>query len=300
MTTPTIGFIGLGLMGSAMAERLQARGYPLIVTAHRKRTAVDAAVARGATEVKSPGELASASDVVMICVDTSTAVESVMTGTDGVIAALAPGKLVIDFGTSQPGSTRALAAAVAERGAMMLDAPLGRTPVQARDGKLNVMVGGEPAVFARARPILDDLGENVFHVGPIGAGHTLKLINNFYAQTIAMAMSEAFAMADLADLDRGKLYEVMAAGPLHSGMMDFIKAYAVDGDPSRLAFTVTNAAKDVGYYTAMADDLGVPTLMAPGTKQTLALAESSGHADKHVPQVIDFFTELFANRPPPQ
>ena len=294
MTKPTIGFIGLGLMGAAMVERLQAQGYALNVVAHRNRVPIEAAVGRGAVEVQTAGEVSAASDIVMLCVDTSAAVESVMLGPDGVIANLRPDTLVMDFGTSLPGSTRKLAVAVEEKGGAMLDAPLGRTPSHALKGQLNIMAAGDKAVFERARPVLDDLGENVFHVGPIGAGHTLKLINNFYAQTCACAMSEAFAIADLANLDRTTLYDVMSAGPLKSGMMDFIKAYAIDGDPTALAFSITNARKDLGYYSDMADDLGIPSLMSAGTKQTLGLAKADGRGDRMVPEIVDFFADLFS------
>ncbi len=154
------------------------------------------------------------------------------------------------------------------------------------------MGAGSKTDFDRIKPVLDDLGENVFHVGPLGAGHTLKLINNFYAMTTAMAMSEAFAMADLAGLDRTTLHQVMSAGPLKSGMMDFIKAYAVDDD-MQLAFTVANARKDVGYYAKMADDFGVPSQMSGAAKNTLGLAKAQGFGDKMVPEMVDWFAELF-------
>lgn len=293
MTKPAIGFIGLGLMGSAMVERLQSLGYPMTVLANRSRANVDAAVARGATEAASARELAEASDIVMLCVDTSASVEARMLGPDGVVAGIRPDGVVIDFGTSLAGSTKRLGAAVAEKGATMLDAPLGRTPAHALEGKLNVMGAGDKAVFDRVKPVFDDLGENVFHVGPLGAGHTLKLINNFFAMTTACAMSEAFAMADLADVPRESLYEVMAAGPLRSGMMDFIKANAIDGVPDKLAFSVANARKDIGYYIAMADELGAPSLISPGTKQALGIANAEGWGDKMVPQMVDFFASLF-------
>ena len=290
---PRIGFIGLGLMGSAMVERLQGLGYPLTVIAHRNRAPIEAALARGATEAKTYGALAAGSDIVMLCVDTSDAVEAAMFGPDGVIAAIPAGALVIDFGTSLPESTKRIGAALAEEGAAMLDAPLGRTPAHAREGKLNIMAAGAEADYGRAEPVLKDLGENVFHVGPLGAGHTLKLINNFFAMTTACAMSEAFAMADLAGLKRETLYEVMAAGPLRSGMMDFVKANAVDGKPDMLAFSIANGRKDVGYYTAMADALGAPSFIAPATKQQLAMAKASGWGQRMVPEMVDYLAALF-------
>ncbi len=293
---PAIGFIGLGLMGSAMVQRLQSLSYPMTVIAHRKREAIDAAVGRGAAEAKTPGELAQASDIVMLCVDTSASVEANMNGPDGIIENVRPGTLVIDFGTSLPQSTLQLEAALKEKGAGMMDAPLGRTPAHAIDGLLNIMSAGSEEDFARAKPVFDDLGENVFHVGAISAGHTLKLINNFFAMTTVCAMSEAFAMADLAGLKRETLYSVMASGPLHSGMMDFIKANAVDGIKDKLAFSITNGRKDVGYYSNMADDLGAPSFMSPGTKQAMSLARSAGWGDNLVAEMVDFMADTFAKK----
>ena len=295
-TKPKIGFVGLGLMGSAMAQRLQSLGYELTVIAHRNRKPIEDAVSRGATEASTPAELASNNEIVMLCVDTSAAVEAVMRGDDGVLAGLQPGTLVIDFGTSIPGSTRALGEECKARGASMMDAPLGRTPAQAVDGLLNIMSAGEKADFDRAKPVFDDLGENVFHVGPIGAGHTLKLINNFYAMTTACAMSEAFAMADLAGLKRETLYDVMSSGPLKSGMMDWIKANAVDKDPKALAFTIVNGLKDLGYYSSMADDFKVPSFIAPATKNALGIAKSTGWGDKMVPEMVDFIADVFSDK----
>jgi len=293
---PKIGFIGLGLMGSAMVQRLQNVGYELTVMAHRNRKPIEEAVARGAAEVANPAEVAKASDIVMLCVDTTVAVESVMGGDNGVLAGLKEGTLVIDFGTSIPGSTRLLYQECKDKGASMMDAPLGRTPAQAVDGLLNIMSAGDDADFERAKPVLNDLGENVFHVGPIGAGHTLKLINNFYAMTTACAMSEAFAMADLAGLKRATLYDVMSSGPLRSGMMDWIKANAVDKDPSALAFSINNGLKDLGYYASMADDFKVPSFVSPATKNALNLAKSTGWGDKLIPEMVDFMAGVFSEK----
>jgi 2-hydroxy-3-oxopropionate reductase len=293
MTKPRIGFVGLGLMGSAMVQRLLDLGYPVTVLGHSNRKGIEAATARGATEAASGKALAAASEVVMLCMGTSASVEARMRGAEGILAGAAPGTVVIDFGTSLPGSTRALGAEAEAKGVHYMDAPLGRTPSHGREGKLNVMAAGDQGIFAKMKPVLDDLCENVFHVGPLGAGHTLKLINNFFAMTTAMAMSEAFAMADLAGLPREKLYQVMAAGPLRSGMMDFIKAQAVDGE-IQLAFSLANAGKDVGYYAKMAEELDVPSLMSPGTRQMLALAKARGWGDRMVPEAVGFFEELFA------
>ena len=110
--------------------------------------------------------------------------------------------------------------------------------------------------------------------------------------TTAAAMSEAFAMADAAGIERKKLYDVMSAGPLHSGMMDFVKAYAVDGDPNQLAFTLVNAKKDVGYYSAMAEQAGLPSIMSQSVRMALTLAVAGGYGDRHVPEILEFFQQL--------
>lgn len=293
MSKPKIGFIGLGLMGSSMVQRLLDCGYEVTALANRNRTGIDAALARGAAEASSGKAVAEASDIVMLCMGTSDHVESRMRGPDGVIAGLASGKTVIDFGTSLPGSTRALGEEVAAKGAVMLDAPLGRTPSHGRQGQLNIMASGDKAAYDGVLPVLKDLGENIFHLGPLGSGHTIKLINNFYAMSSVNALSEAFAICDVAGVPRQSLYDVLAAGPNHSGMMDFIKAYAIDGDPMKLAFTARNALKDVSYYDQMASDFGKSSIMAKGAKSALARAVEDGHGDDLVPQMVDSYSRWF-------
>lgn len=293
MSKPSIGFIGLGLMGGAMVSRLLEKGYPLIVLGNRDRTYLDPAVARGATEANNAHDLAQKSDIVMLCMGTSEQVEARMRGTDGAIAGLRRDTIVIDFGTSLPSSTRALAEEVSAAGGHYLDAPLGRTPSHALKGQLNIMTAGDKSAFERARPVLKDLGENVFHLGTVGSGHTIKLINNFFGMTVANAMAEAFAMADVAGVDRQQLYDVMAAGPLHSGMMDFVKAYGVDNDPNQLAFAIKNAAKDIGYYARMADDAGVDSIMSKCPLAALNDARDNGQADDMVSQMVDYYVKRF-------
>ena len=293
MSKPTIGFIGLGLMGGAMVGRLQDQGYDLVVIANRTRTYVDRAVERGATEVTTAKAVAEASDIVMLCMDTSANVEARMRGDAGVMAGLKPGAIVIDFGTSLPGSTKALGAEVAVAGGTLLDCPIGRTPMHAKDGLLNLMGSGDKAAFDQVKPVLDDLGENVFHLGPLGTGHTIKLINNFYAQACANAMAESYAIADVMGVDRQGLYDVMSAGPLKSGMMDFVTAYALEGDDQKLAFSIKNAAKDVGYYAQMCDDAGVQSMMSGSTLDSLRASIDAGRGEEMVPLQVDFFADRF-------
>ena len=200
---------------------------------------------------------------------------------------------MIDFSTSLPNSSRALAAEVAQAGGQFLDAPLGRTPAHALDGLLNIMASGDKAAFDAVEPVLKDQGENVFYLGAVGSGHMIKLINNFFGMTVANAMAEAFAMADVAGVDGAQLYDVMSAGPLYSGMMGFVKAYGVDNDPSQLAFAIKNAAKDVGYYARMAEDAGVDSIMSKGPLAALSDARDHGQADDMVSQMVDYYVQRF-------
>ena len=292
MTKLSIGFIGIGLMGSAMCNRLLDQGYELTLLANRSRERVDPLISRGGKEAKTARQVAENSDIVMLCVDTSASVESRMYGEDGVIAGLRDGAIAIDFGTSLPGSTQTIGKAVAAAGCAYLDAPLGRTPAHALDGLLNIMCSGDEAAYAKVEPVLKDLGENVFHLGALGTGHCIKLINNFVAQTTANAMAEAYIIADKAGVDRDKVYNVMKEGPIHSGILEFIKAYAIDGNADMMAFSIRNARKDVGYYAAMAKNLGVESMMVKCAGQALEMSIESGRGDEYVPKQVDFFDEL--------
>lgn len=295
MSKSSIGFIGLGLMGSAMCQRLLDLSYPLTIVANRSRGNVEKAVERGAVEVATAREVAERSDIVMLCMDTSASVESRMFGDDGVIAGLKPRAVTVDFGTSLPNSTRTIGEAVSAKDAAYLDAPLGRTPAHASDGALNIMCSGDKAAYDRIEPVLNDLGENVFHLGALGSGHTVKLINNFFAMTTANAMAEAFAMADQMGVEREQLYAVMSAGPLHSGMMDFVKAYAIDGKPDDLAFAVRNARKDVGYYAQMASDANVESIMSRSVRELLAAATDDGFGDRMIPEMVDYLSKIYSD-----
>ena len=290
MTKPVIGFIGLGLMGSNMVENLQNKGFEPIVMDLNKE-AVAAVVARGATEAASAKELAAASDIVMLCLTTSKVVEMLVYAEDGILAGIKEGAVLIDFGTSIPASTRKIGADLASKGAGMIDAPLGRTPAHAKDGLLNIMASGDQATFDKVKPILDMQGENVFYLGALGAGHTTKLINNFMGMTTVATMSQAFAVADLAGVDREQLWEIMSTGPSMSPFMQFCKNYAVDG-VSDLGFSINNANKDLGYFLEMVKDLSTESQIAEGTSSNLQAAVDAGMGNGNVPEIMDYFLKL--------
>ncbi len=291
MSKPVIGFIGLGLMGGNMVENLQKRGFEVIVM-DLNQDAVDAVLARGnATQASSPKELAEKSDIVELCLTTSAVVEKIVYGEDGILAGIKEGSVLIDFGTSIPASTKKIGADLAKKGVGMIDAPLGRTPAHAKDGLLNIMAAGDKATFDKYEPMLKEQGENVFYLGALGAGHTTKLINNFMGMTTVTAMSQAFAAAKLAGVDRQQLYDIMSAGPSNSPFMKFCKNYAVDG-VSDLGFSINNANKDLGYFAQMVSDLGSQSLVAEATSKSLQAAVDAGMGDGNVPEIFDYFVKL--------
>lgn len=290
MTKPVIGFIGLGLMGGNMVECLQKNGFAPIVMDLNKE-AVAAVVARGATEATSAAELASACDIVMLCLTTSAVVEKLMYAEDGILAGIKEGAVVVDYGTSIPASTRKIGADLAKKGAGMVDAPLGRTPAHAKEGLLNIMAAGDKPHFDKVKTVLEIQGENVFYLGALGAGHTTKLINNFMGMTTVCTMSQAFAVADRAGVDRQQLFDIMSTGPSSSPFMQFCKNYAVDG-VSDLGFSIANANKDLSYFLEMVNDLGTRALIAEGTSSNLSAAVNADMGSGNVPEIFDYFLKL--------
>lgn len=290
MKNPVIGFVGLGLMGGNMVECLQKNGFKPVVM-DLNTDAIAAVVKRGASTATTGKELAEKCDIIMLCLTTSDVVEGLMYGDTGILAGIKSGAVVIDFGTSIPASTRKIGTELAAKGAGMIDAPLGRTPAHAKDGLLNIMAAGDKVTFDEVSPVLNILGENVFYLGALGAGHTTKLINNFMGMTTVSAMSQAFAVADRAGVDRQQLYDIMSTGPSNSPFMGFCKNYAVD-DVSDLGFSIANANKDLGYFIKMVEDLGTRSEIAEGTSHNLQAAVDAGLSQGNVPEIFDYFMTL--------
>ena len=282
-----IGFIGAsGLMGHGMAKNLLAKGHALTVTVHRNRERIADLLAAGASEAASPAALAAESEIVFLCVTGSPQVEAAVAGSDGLLAGAKPGLLIVDCSTSEPDSTTRLRERCAAAGVVLVDAPLARSPVEAEQGKLNVMVGADGAVFARLEPVLRCFAENVFHVGGPGAGHVIKLLNNFIAQAICTATAEAFAVGQRAGIDPKKLVELVSAGAVNSGLFQAM-AKTLWGDLAGLKFELDNARKDIRYYTHLAESLAIPTIVGEAVHQSLALATALGHGKKFVPSLVE-------------
>jgi len=288
MTThPRIGFIGIGMMGHGMAKNLLAKGYALTFKANRNRERLPDLLAAGATEAKTPAEVARAADIVFICVSSSPQIEAIVFGANGLAQAARDGLIVVDTSTAEPSSTARIRSELAAKGTRYIDAPLARTPKEAEEGRLNTMVGAEPADFERIKPVLQAFSENVFHVGKPGDGHVLKLVNNMLAMTAAAAIAEAAAVAAKSGLSLRKLYEVVSAGGVNSGIFQMMFGRMLEGDLGGLKFAIANAQKDLRYYTHLAEALPVPSFVAEAAHQSFVQAASLGFGDRFIASLFE-------------
>jgi 3-hydroxyisobutyrate dehydrogenase-like beta-hydroxyacid dehydrogenase len=288
MSQPRIGFVGIGLMGHGIAKNLVAKGYPLAFRVHRNREPAKDLLAGGATEVASHAELARNADIVILCVTGAPQVEDVVFGKDGLASGARQGLVIVDTSTSEPATTAKMRDALAPQGVRFVDAPLARTPVEAEQGRLNIMVGADDATFAELKPVLSAFCENIFHAGPAGHGIILKLINNFVAQAICTASAEACAAAAKSGLSIRKLHEVISAGAVNSGLFQMLVGRMLDGgDLTGLKFTLSNAAKDLRYYTHFTESMMLPSTMGEAVHQSLVTANALGFGDKYVPSLIE-------------
>jgi 3-hydroxyisobutyrate dehydrogenase len=281
-----IGMIGVGLMGHGIATSVLRHGYPLAFLEHPGNQPTQDLVAAGARPVSGCAELAAGSDVVILCVTGSPEVENVLLRKDGVLAGLRPGGIVIDCSTAIPSSTLRIAEAVAAAGGRFMDAPMTRTPKEAAEGRLNLIVGAEPALFAQCRALLASFAENVVHAGPVGAGHQLKLLHNYVSLGFATVLAEAAACAQRAGVDTAVFVQVLANGGGGGVVLDRMRPFLEARDASGFRFTIANASKDMGYYTAMAGELGAARATAEAVRQTYARA-AHGHGQSAVPSLVD-------------
>jgi len=282
-----IGFVGVGLMGHGMAGSLLDAGHPLCIIAHRNREPIDDLVGRGATEADSLESLAKASDIVHICAPGSPQVEAIVTD---LIAHMTPGGVIVDCSTSNPVSTEMLAAKVEDAGLHWADAPLGGTPAQAMTGELAAMVGAREEVFSRLEPVFDTWAATIVRVGGPGAGHKMKLLNNFLAMGYGALYAEALAMAEKSGVGTAMFDSVIRGSRMDCGFYQTFMGYAVEGNREAHKFTLTNALKDMTYLAAMADGAGVANPVQGAIKNSFAMAVNTGGdgAEDYVPHLVDF------------
>ena len=284
----TVGFIGVGLMGHGMAKNLLTKGHPLVVLGHRNRDPVEHLKSLGAREAATPRDLAAMCDIVHLCVTGSPQVEANLRGPDGVIASGKRGLIVIDCSTSNPVSTLALGEELRAAGMTLADAPLSRTPVEAEAGTLDTMVGCDDATFATIEPVLRCWAGNVVHLGPLGLGHKMKLVNNFIAMGYAALFSEAIAIARKAGLTVEQFHSVIGSGRMRSGFYDTFIRWSREGDENAHKFSIANAHKDMRYLASMAGELGAVNPLQAQVKNAFAAMEAAGQGQRFVPMLADF------------
>ncbi|UVS95534.1 NAD(P)-dependent oxidoreductase [Burkholderia glumae] len=287
MEKAAIGFVGVGLMGHGIAKHLLGAGHPLTVVAHRRRAPVDDLVGRGAQEAGSLGALAAASSIVFLCLTDAPAVESVI---GEMKDHLREGAAVVDCSTSDPAVTERVAAMLAERGVDYCDAPLGGTPAQAEAGQLQAIVGATPAVFARLAPVFAPWTAKVVHVGGVGDGHRMKLINNFVALGYGALYAEALTIARKSGLTAGQVDAVLRGSRMDCGFYQTFMGYTLEGKRDAHQFTLGNAHKDLRYVEAMGNHAGCATHLASSVKNAYATALAAGAtgAEDYVPHLPDY------------
>jgi 3-hydroxyisobutyrate dehydrogenase-like beta-hydroxyacid dehydrogenase len=284
-TSERIGFVGLGLMGHGIAKNIVEKGYKLTFLGRKNRPPAEDLAARGATEVPTLGEVAARSTIVFLCVTGSREVESIVRGSGGLAATLKPGSVIVDCSTSDPTSTIALAAELADAGVDFVDAPLSRTPKEAWAGTLETMVGAADAVFARVRPVIDTWAAKVVHIGGTGDGHRMKLLNNFVSLGYAALYSEALALAQKVGISPSRFDAVIRDGRMDCAFYQTFIRWTLEGDPEAHKFTIANAFKDLKYLESMADAAGLQNPLGNAVKNSFASAFAAGPADQYVPML---------------
>jgi 3-hydroxyisobutyrate dehydrogenase-like beta-hydroxyacid dehydrogenase len=281
-----IGMIGVGLMGHGIATNLQKHGHRLCLLEHAGNQPLETLLAGGATTRATPRDVAAESDLVILCVTGTPQVEAVVLGANGVLEGLRRDEIVIDCSTAVPTSTQRVAAAVHDAGGRFLDAPMTRTPKEAAEGRLNLLVGGERDVFEQCLPVLRCFAENITHVGPVASGHRMKLLHNFVSLGTIALLSEAAACALDAAIAPQVFIEVLASGGGGGTALKRLAPYLVGGDSSGLRFAMGNARKDLGYYHTMAEDAGAARSIAAAVLQTFAGAVDETGPDRFVPELV--------------
>jgi 3-hydroxyisobutyrate dehydrogenase len=288
-----IGFIGTGTMGGPMLANLVKKGFA--VTAYDiVPSALQAAVAAGATSASSAADAARGADLVITMLPSSSHVESVYLGKSGILDGVVSGKLCVDMSTIDPAVSRRVGEALRAKGIRFIDAPVSGGVPKAIDGTLAIMIGGDARDVEEARPALAAMGANIIHVGPIGAGEVAKICNNLIAGVAAVAVSEAFRIAEAFGVDHKVLTDVISKSSGNTWVME--AAHPVPGMVPRAAssrdyeggFMTDLMAKDLGLAVNAARELRIPVIVSPAAQQALRLASSHGLGRKDFTAIYQF------------
>lgn len=288
MSGSAVGIVGLGNMGGRIAARMQAAGLgPIGYDSDPSR-----APERGIEAAASLGALVAAADIVLLSLPDSSVVEAVVRGDGGVLASCREGQIVVDLSTAAPSSTRELAAELAQRGVAMIDAGISGGAAAAEKGTLTIMAGGDADALERIRGVLATFSEKVFHMGPVGSGHTTKLLNNFLNAVTLAATAEVMVAARVAELDLPQVLEVINAssGVSFASLNRFPRI--VEGDYLEGGLTSALMLKDVTLYADMLRELGAPSLNVAGPLASFGLALGLGYGDVISNRVVDAIGDI--------
>jgi 3-hydroxyisobutyrate dehydrogenase-like beta-hydroxyacid dehydrogenase len=289
-----VAFLGLGIMGSRMANRLAEHGFELTVWNRTGSTAEQFCAEHPRVRLaQTPADAAGQADIVVTMVVDGPQVEHILLGPDGVATAAQPGTLCVDCSTIGPSITHRLAERLAEHDLRIVDAPVTGSSPRAEDGTLTIMVGGSDDDVARSRPVLEAMGKTIVHAGPLGHGQMVKLINNAVAASNAAVLGEALVVGAKAGLDLDALVAVMGAGSGNSTMLQLKAAPMREHDYSTL-FKLDHMLKDVGLCLEEGAELGVPFTFAALTREVLIAASGRGHGDDDFAALIEAL-EAFAD-----
>ncbi len=286
----SIGFIGLGIMGKPMARNLLKAGFPLTVSS-RRHSAIEELVADGAAGARSSREVAALSDVIITMVTDTPDVRQVVLGDNGVLSGIRPGALIIDMSTISPRATREIAAAVREKGADFLDAPVSGGEGGAIAGTLSIMVGGQEDAFAASLPILQALGKNIIHVGGTGAGQLTKLCNQIAVAITNLAMSEALIFGAKAGIDLEKMHQAISGGAAGSWQLSNLapRIFQRDFAPG---FMVKLQQKDLRLVLQEADDMHLALPATNLVHSLLNALEATGASDEGTQALVKVLEKL--------
>ena len=281
----TVAVLGAGRMGGAMVGTLRRSGFDVVAWNRDRAKADEVARTTGAGIAESPSEAAAASDVAITSLADDAAVETVYADAVGGFHA---GQVVLEMSTIAPQTVRTIAPSVLGRGAAMLDAPVsGSVPVVER-GELTIMVGGEPDVLERARPVLEALSSTIIHVGELGTGATMKLAVNALVHGLAVALSESLVLAERAGVERTTAYEVFASGAAAAPFVLYKRAAFERPDETPVAFSLDLVAKDLDLILALAERVGAPMPQADTNREEVRAALESGLADRDMSALADY------------
>ncbi len=292
MTIKNVGLIGVGLMGHGIGKNIVSKGFGLTVMAHKNRAPVESLMAMGAKEAKSPAEVAEASDLVILCVTGTPQIEEIVNGANGLAGCGKKGLIVADCSTAVPQSTISLAGELKAKGITFLDTPMTRTPKEAEAGKLGLMVGASKAELEHIRPVLSCFADTIIHAGPVGAGHQLKLLNNFLSLGHAAIAAEAIVVAEKAGVDMTALRDIVMSGGAASVMFERLIKVPLADDDTAAKFAIRNARKDLRYYTNMTEQIPVASFMGETVHQLYVMAEAMGYGERYVPRMIDVLRKI--------